>query len=164
MREKNFLVHQHSNFWVCVSAPFRLSIFNLIEYVKIKNSFWSLVVFLNILLNFFCFCKRSKWVTIYEFCRSSFFQFTESLFWENFTLRGLGKPKKILDHQLIFLSWWSRKIGHMLACGSARKRKKMTVRVSLFLFCTFLFFLKEWKLIVRFLSWSKAGNLLLKNQ
>lgn len=104
MRGKNFLVHQHSNFLVCVSAPFRLSIFNLIEYVKIKNSFWTLAVFLNVLFNFFCFCKRSKWSPIYEFCRSSFFYFwfTESLFWENFAWRGLGKPKKNLDHQLIF--------------------------------------------------------------
>lgn len=142
MREKNFLVHQHSNFLVCVSAPLRLSIFNLIEYVKIKNSFWSLAVFLNVLFNFFCFCKRSKWSPIYEFCRSSFFIFDlQKIYFEKILLEGdWGNPKKILDHQLKKISWWSRKIGHMLACGSARKRKKRTVHNSHFLFLNVSFF------------------------
>lgn len=96
MRGKNFLVHQRSNFLVCVSAPFRLSIFNLIEYVKIKNSFWTLAVFLNVLFNFFCFCKRSKWSPIYEFCRSSFFKFLiyRKSILRKFNLKGIGETQK----------------------------------------------------------------------
>lgn len=166
MREKNFLVHQHSNFWVCISAPFRLSTFNLIEYVKIKNSFWTLAVFLNVLFKFFCFCKRSKWVTIYEFCRSSFFYFwlTENLFWENFAWRGLGKPKKILDHQLIFLSWWSRKIGHMGTCNYACKRKKWRFVFLFFFYFARFFFPEGMKTDRALFFWSKAKNLFLKNQ
>ena len=109
------------NFWQGALIRWRLS--TVLEAEKVNRRLRSLTVFFD---REFSFCEQSNMSPCCEFlvvaCFNLFVNWSKEFF-SNFGFRDWGTPKNYPPTTIFFCRWWIKKC-HMLACGSARKRKK----------------------------------------